>query len=490
VNVRMLWLCALLASAHARVLADAPASQVDDGPRGIRVLCDDGARFGAAVLLTDFRPDHEGSLLLLTALHVLHGCTKIEPVVVGCSSQTQALLPAAWSGERPVELLAWSALDLVAVVIPKADRAAFKTAIEPATLAASAKQVRPPYYSPLTVVAKSGINVCPRIPARRRDVVSVGDLYRSLAQPDYHALFGSLTASTVVMSYESTAVEGASGGPVLWLDEAKRAVVAVHLGGQATVVQWGVLVARDVLRDELDRLGSAALVRLDATHPTVAVENFAAPLQLSEPAPELNASLDVGLHRDGLFAQLEASTPVDPFGAVSNSLQLGWTHQWLSLPAVGFGAALGTRLSLGGTTGVYRSPVYSDNWDPNRDDEPLKAEKPQQGSARLPFFGGFAAADIELRFAQLSPLHYVVGLGVRAGATSVRHTGTHFTWGPVVYGRAQWRWSDRLSGLLQLHLTVVRIPADMTPLDCIGDRLRRETWDIWAGIGLGAELLP
>ena len=466
-RTRWLW-CCILCTAW-------PLSAAAEDPRGIRVVCDDGERFGAALLMRDFRQQSSDGLLLLTALHVLQGCRRIEPLIVGCTAKSERVLSEPWSADHPVEVLSWSAYDLVAIVIPAAERAALSKQIAPAVLTDKVDTQRPPYHTELTLVAKSGVNVCPRIPAITRDIVTVADLYESLDLPDYQALFGSLSSRALVISYESTAVGGASGGPLFWLDRERRALIALHLGGQASILQWGLLLSRDLLR-------SPALARLDPEHPAVAADGFSTPLQLTQPSPDLNARLDLGMHSDDLSALFEASTPVDPFGAVSNSLQLGWTHQWVALSLA---TSFGTRLAIAGMTGLYRSPVFDDH---------DHIESALRGTAKLPFIGGFVETDAELTFARLSPVHYAIGLGLRLGVShlpDVEGDGTHFSWGPITYGRLHWRWTDRLTGLAQLHLTVVRIPADKTPLDCVGPSVPApETWDVWGGIAVGVGWKP
>jgi hypothetical protein len=433
-------------------------------------------------LVRDFRPEHPDGLLLLTALHVLQGCKEVDAVAVGCKARATPLLPTPWSAEHPVELLLWSEYDLIAVVVPPDEQAAMRDQLRVFAISDRAESSRPPYHSDMTLVAKSRFNPCPRIPAMRRDIVSVRDLYRSLDESDYYRLFGSLSADAMVMSYQSTAVEGTSGGPVLWFDDKHQALIAVHLGGQAAILQWGVLLAKHELLDVLQTRGAEALSRLDPQHPTVDAHGFSPPRQLT--SADMNAELDLGLHRDSFFAMLESSTPVDPFGAVSNSLQLGWTHQWASLPFAPFDTSFGSRLSVAGMTGLYRSPVFFGE----------HMEDPLKGSAKLPFMGGFLEADAEVHFARLAPVHYVAGLGLRAGLSylpDVVDTPSHVVWGPVLYGRAGWRWNDRLSGIAQLHLTVERIPVGRTPLDCLGpSQAAPSIWDIWGGIGVGLELAP
>jgi|GEM_PF-7018673 len=409
------WALAWLLDHVAPVARRRSARCRETEPRGIRVVCDQGARFGAGLLVRDFRPGAQG-LLLVSALHVLQGCKKVQPMIVGCSAETTRVLGSPWSGEHPVELLVWTAYDLVAVVLPAAEAAELAAQIQPARLAENVDDVKPPNATSVTLVAKSGINVCPRIPATTRDVVTVGALYDALGLPDYYRLFGSLSANAILVSYQSTAVEGSSGGPVLWTDAKRRALVAVHLGGQASVLQWGLLVGRKLLNDGLVAAGPVALTRLDASHPSVAASDFAAPLQLTEPSQELNAAADVALHRNALSLMVEGSTPLTSFSGASSSLQLGWTHLWTSL---GLTVAFGTRLAVGSSVGMYRSPVFVDE---------ARSEGAFHGTAKSPFFGGFGELDAELQLARLSPVNWVVGLGVRLGVSHLPHVAGKPIW--------------------------------------------------------------
>jgi hypothetical protein len=135
-------------------------------------------------------------------------------------------------------------------------------------------------------------------------------------------------------------------------------------------------------------------------------------------------------------------------------------------------------------SGIYRSPVFAGPY----------SEAKLSGTAKLPFIGAFAELDAEMSFARMSPWNYVIGLGLRAGLShlpDVEGRATHVTWGPVLYGSLRWRLNERWTGLAQLHFTVTRIPADKTPLDCIGPSVPGpETWDVWGGLSLGTEFTP
>jgi hypothetical protein len=270
-----------------------------------------------------------------------------------------------------------------------------------------------------------------------------------------------------------------------------RRVVAINLGGQQNTLQWGVLVDRATLLRTMSALEQEGVARLDADHPQLVVREFEAPHRLLDGDPGATSKLDLALHRNSALAMLSSSTPVDPFGAVGHSLQLGWSHQWFSLPMALLDTSFGTRVIAGGLFGQYRSPVAQDVNDRHQ-----PHEDPLRGSARLPFYGGFGEADAELHLARLLPIHYVVALGLRGGVSHqryVRDGGNTFVWGPVLSGQAKWQLSDALSGVLQVHVEVQRIPVAATPADChsqtesCSSQPWTPAWDVWAGLGLGAE---
>jgi hypothetical protein len=470
----------LIAGSSSGVMADA-AAKTEPDPIGVRIRCDTD-RAGSGVVVRDFRPDHRDGLLLLTALHVVQGCSRIAADAVGCRAADQQPL-AAWDAERPIELVLWNSYDLAAIVIPDADRAAVQARVPVFELPSRSQGVLP-HYASMTLMARGSLNPCPRVPAMLRDIIEVGELYTVGDEADYFRVFGSLAPDTTVMSYQATATPGMSGGPVVWQRSNGEAVVAVHLGGHALVLSWGVVLNSSELLRVWQSAPDQHVAHLDATHRSVQAHEFGAPNELVQPKPESSADLDIALHRDSLSFQYEASTPVDPFGALSNSLQFGWSHQWLRSP-VALDSSLGTRVVVAGTGGLYRSPVF-DPKDPSRQENPLA------GTAKLPFVGGFAEADVEAHFARFAPLGWGLGLGMRLGVShvpDVEPAQTHVVWGPVLYGRLRWSFSDRLAGIGQLHLTVQRIPADKTPIDCTGPSLPApEQWDVWGGLSLGMEL--
>jgi hypothetical protein len=194
---------------------------------GVRVVCD-GERYGAAVVVHDFRSGVDSGSLVLTALHVVQGCRRLEAVLVGCPAPQHPELIGPYSAERPIRLLVWPEYDLAAIEVPEHERASLSKRVPSVRIAANSSRARPPYLSDLTLLAKSGVNVCPRIPARRRDIVTVDEVYKSLDEPDYVALFGSLSSRTVLMSYESTALGGTSGAPVVWTNGAREAAQRAH----------------------------------------------------------------------------------------------------------------------------------------------------------------------------------------------------------------------------------------------------------------------
>jgi hypothetical protein len=366
--------------------------------------------------------------------------------------------------------------------VPEDSRAFESDRVAKLRLVVDPSSSKPPPNSSLWLLGQGGVNVCPRVPATLRDVVSVEKIFKSIDDPDYTKVFGSLKSDTVLISYTSTASEGMSGAPVVRTSRTRAALVAIHLGGMRYVVQWGVPVGTVMLRNALAHDGERALVRLDAAHPTIVAESFAAPTKLFQFGEELRSRIDIGMTaRNGLLALIETSTPLDPFGAVSNSLELGWTHRWLTMPFSWLGTSFGSRLLLGGVNGLYRSPVF----DAHHQEEPLK------GTAKLPFYGGFVESDAEFSLALGRPISYVVGVGVRLGIShlpDVGNGGTHVVGGPAVYGRAKWRWSDNFSGMIQLHVTLEEIPADKCPVYCKIPAIAAPTvLDVWGGLGLGVE---
>jgi hypothetical protein len=466
----LLWLVVVLAWGRP-VLAEPE-------PNGLRLLCDGGKRWGAGALVQDFRPGHEGGFLLLTALHVVAGCVSIEPKTVTCKSDETAILSSPWSKTHPVEGLAWKDFDLAALVIPAEERARFTS--PPLRLVARADLKVPERDNDMKIVAKADLNVCPLIPARRRDLVTVKDLFVSHGQPDRYEMLGSLTNETVILSYESTATRGTSGAPVV---SQPGQILAVHVGG-GDKLQWGVPIATDdLLKGKVDSIA------LNAGHPHIDVADYGPPKMLVETDARTAAEIDVRLHSDDLLAMLETSTPVDPFGAVAISPQIGWSHQWFSLPFALLDTAIGSRVLVGGQFGQYRSPVYS-----GEPMAPTHIEAPRDGTARLPFYGGIVEVDAELHMARLAPLQYVASLGMRAGVShqkEVNEGANSFVWGPVVSGRAKWRLLPRASAAFQIHLAVQHIPVAATPIDCIGPSVARDSvWDVWGGVGVGMELEP
>jgi hypothetical protein len=386
---------------------------------------------------------------------VLQGCAKIEAESVTCRTSDTRPLAAPWSADHPVELIAWVRYDLAAIVIPASEQAEVAAHL-PVFSLGEYEPHEPPYLTVMTLIAKGGVNPCPRIPATFREIIAVRDLYDELDDPDYYQLFGSLAADAPVMTYQSTAVPGTSGGPIIWQRNTREALVALHLGGHALVWSWGLVLGRAELLRNLQAAPEEHSLLLDREHPTISATKFAAPHHFTQPDPEVAAKIDLGLHRNSLMAMLESITPLDPFGAVSNSLQLGWLHQWWRLP-FGLDTSIASRLVVAGMTGLYRSPVF------DKDD---RREDPLKGTAKLPFWGGFIEADAEAHFARFAPVGYMIGAGIRVGGSYLPDVSphvSHVVWGPVVYGRLRWQFSHRLSAIGQLHLTVERIPADKRP---------------------------
>ena len=166
----------------------------------------------------------------------------------------------------------------------------------------------------------------------------------------------------------------------------------------------------DMLRERVERRPRVH-TRLDPQHPTVEIPP-ADPTETSIAADaRALAKLRIGRPNDAVQLALETGTPIDPFGAYAISPQLGWSHLWVHTGAMLAGSAFGTRISIGGTFGKYRSVMSGPGYE----------EKPRKGTARLPFGGAFAQVDAELHLARLSPIHYVVSAGLRGGPVHRRY---------------------------------------------------------------------
>lgn len=458
---------------------------------GVRLQCDGRERQGSGVVVRDFRPGHGSGLLLMTALHVVEGCASLEPVVVTCAAaageapgQRQlGIVPTAWSAQHPIEVLTWADFDLAAIVIPDTERALFQKSVPIHRLADRADRGYPPRDARIDLVAAAGFNSCPPVPATRRDVTTAYKLFESSGQPDWRGMLGTLAGGTVLMSYQSTAERGMSGGPVVWMASGAGRVLAIHLGGREELIQWGVLVGTRELSGPSPSHGKS--VRLDPEHPRLTAPGFGPPTKLIDGNAQELAQLDLSLNGDKVQGVFETITPVDPFGAVSVSPQIAWSHEWFSPGFDLLHSAFATRVLVGAMIGRYRAPVRGDNG---------QLEEPLKGTARLPFYGFVAEIDAELHLARLAFINYAVSAGIRVGVSKQRYVeggGTSFVWGPVLGGRAGLALSDRLGGFAQLTLSVQKIPVAACPIDCEGPAtLEDPVWDVWGGGSVGVEFWP
>lgn len=460
------------------------AALAEDDPQGLRVSCDDGARSGAAVLVVDPRPDHSHGMWVLTALHVLHDCGSIDVARTSCAGKDTPVLTAPWSSERPVEVVLFRGLDVAAIVVPPDAQAEFAAAkVLPFKLPTQAAPL-PRRRGDMELLAKAGANVCPLIPLQRRDAVTALAVFGALGKSGYERLLGSLSGTTELVSYQSTAVKGTSGGPVR-VEQRPHEVIAVHLGGQDAAVQWGVRVDSALLLRHLDQDGPDAYARLDTDHPQLSIDDYAEPMHLTRPEPENVAKLDLALHNDSFGASLESSTPIDPFGAYAITPVLSWSHLWFSPGFASLDSAIGTRVSVGGNFGKYRGKMSGPDFE----------EQPRKGTARVPFAGAFLQLDAELHLARSSPVHYVVSAGLRGGPVHQRNVegggATRFVFGPAISGHLSWGWLDGISVITRLRISVDRIPVTVCEPSCEGGPAADgQIWDAWAGVSMGVELEP
>ncbi|HMJ09916.1 MAG TPA: hypothetical protein VK524_00855 [Polyangiaceae bacterium] len=394
------------------------------------------------------------------------------------------ILDSPWSEHHSVEILTWPDLDLAALVVSPPDRDAFTRALRPVRIPDEINPGVPPYPAELELRARAGVNVCPSIPASRRSMITVEQLWESMDETDRYAVLGSLGDDTLLLSYASSAQRGTSGGPLIWRHAQFQGAVAVHLGGKEGVLQWGVLLGAASLRERLASNRNKRLW-LDSEHPRVVTPGFRQPALLESNLEDL-AEIDVALDRNSLSLMTEVGTPIDPFGAVSIFPSLGWSHLWFSPSFAPLDTAFGSRIVAGPIMGLYRSPVTAQHLG--------REEKPREGSANLPFHGGAIEADAELHLARLAPVRYVVSAGFRLGWSRQRHVEPAqdtFVFGPVLSGRARWQWTGALSGLLQLNISLQQIPVAATPSDCVGPSVPRPSvWDLWGSVAIGVETPP
>jgi hypothetical protein len=438
------------------------------------------------VLVEDFRLNGKGGLLLLTALHVLDRCSSVELRRFTCDRDLpleEALL-RPWGSEHTAQVLAWPQYDLAAIVIDAESRAELRRRValrEIHSYVLNPTSQRPDRGDPLELVAQSGLNVCPPIAAKRLDVFRAEDLWKSLtelsnpgARPSWNQTLGTLGNSTRLVSYTSTARRGTSGGPVIWTLW-PESVVAIHVGGDSQI-QWGVLI------DPSELQSPPLQAELGGTAPRLALGNLPPP----QPGETGRAvwNLHQSLHSDSVSMLAETATPVDPFGAVSFSPQVAWSHQWWAPGFAALGSSIGSRVLLGGIVGRYRSPMSGPNFE----------EPPRSGSARLPFYGALAQLDAELHLARLAPISYTASLGVRAGLSHRQHMledADKWVWGPVVSGRANFNWLRDWRASVQLSLQVQEIPVAACAPGCQGAALPRPSiWDVWGSAAVGVEFEP
>lgn len=471
----------------------------------LRLRCRAPDRWGSAVLIQDFRAGHEDRLLLLTALHVLQGCASLQLWWAACPAGqvVQDVLLAPWSWRRPIDILAWKTLDLAAIPIASPDHEVLREAIRQgryevyrssdgsAPLSQRLERNRqrdaalpPAEHVDLELWARGGTGLCPPTELYPRALFDGRTLYEAIIEERYQPwqeVLGDIAVDTPMLAYvpdQSVAKKGMSGGPVLWPRWNRRAVLAIHVGGEDPApMKWGVLLQVNRLRQT-----PPIQARLDSEQPQLTIPGYEPP-GLDEIGRGL-MELDRQLHSTSLAMSAEVGTSLNLPGSTSVSPQVAWSERWMSLGLGAISAALGSRVAVGGTFGTYRSPMTGPNFE----------ERASSGSARLPFTGGWAELDAELHLARLLPVDYVASVGLRAGVSHQRHVTSEpfaFVWGPVVSGRARLRWTDQLRSSLQLGFMVQQTPVAACPPGCEGSAERRPAiWDPWLTLALGVELEP
>ena len=358
--------------------------------------CFAGQRTGTGFLAQD--PANPESLLLVTSLHVVHGCDALSVQALTCAHGAVER-NLAWRVPAGVEVRTWPEYDLAAIPVPPDRRPALLAAGEPTRLGPA--EAVPAVGAEVSVPAGPKA-VCGRGHGRLNAELTLGALMdrvaanKGVSGADAEALRGSLGRDRRLLLYLATDSPGpgSSGGPVTL--PGSLTVIGVHQGGLLRFpLSWALLLPGSTLPD-------AVPAHLGGAWPA-----FVAPGLVNADLSDYPTEVQTVARRGKRQWFVSLATSVEaPFGALAGDW--GFWHnvalstEFLEWPASSLRHALGLRLAAGvlwGRAGLsFLGP----------DGSTLET----QDGGKL---GGVAELALQLRFLRLSPIRPSVDLGVRGG---------------------------------------------------------------------------
>ena len=335
--------------------------------------CPKGAtRNGTAFLVKDW-PD-KGEVSLVTALHVVHGCSSLDIKSSSCDNPPNQPL-VSLNGNSGVSVRMWPKRDLIVFRHVKGQWASARPAFEWTPLKTTSTTGRP-----VVTVGATGKSVCYPDPGPVKSSIQIGKVIPKG--------LGSIDPLTVVLVYELGAA-GASGGPVT--DQGTEKVIAVHEAGFETEDKETAAIA---IVDDDDPVAGTAI---DNAFPDWSNVNFTPPPRphaLAEAGEDAASRASVKYHLGPLVA-VEFGGPIAWSQGARYRLE-GAVAWELRDPKSASPVAIGGRFTVGGVLAVFD--------EPRRDPSGAEFDK-----GRRVHGGPSAAIGAYLRTSRFSALQFELG---------------------------------------------------------------------------------
>lgn len=200
-------------------------------------------RVGSGFLAEDWT--EAGGHLLLTSLHVVDSCEKVQIVAIACTPDGRQKNGAVFDVPRGRELRVWPSHDLAAIPILEGDPLARVTDVPPGRLTFEA--TRPEPLDKVVILGRDVVTFCPFASGEVLYSLRASDVSTHLASQmgsTVAEMQGSLDSEAFLMVYNSVVGPGASGAPVLQL-RGPEVVLGVHIAGyEGKHVSWSILLGR------------------------------------------------------------------------------------------------------------------------------------------------------------------------------------------------------------------------------------------------------
>lgn len=199
----------------------------------LEVSCEGKRSYGTGFVVTDWRQPENKQLLLVTALHVVHGCESISVTSVRCNidgpqrfSDGFNLAPhTLWQIDETTEILLWPERDMAAIVIPPVRIAQLIGDRLPGYIDFSAKW--PHLEAKVSITGTNKYNDCQQNLGFVTNYTKVESAFRHIRRHyDSKADAGSLLPTLDLMRYFASEAAGGSGSPVT--TDGTLAVLAFH----------------------------------------------------------------------------------------------------------------------------------------------------------------------------------------------------------------------------------------------------------------------